>query len=264
MKLWTWSVPGIAALVLAAAPIASAEEAAPAVPPAPAATAATPARIAKPGSLQAEYALMVKECKLTAEQQAALKDKVEAKAQAVSNWEKANADKLKAARDALQKARQASHKDDARKARETVHALETEKAKVQADGLAEIAASFTPEHREAWDAFVLYRAMTRHFAKAELSSEQDAKVRPMAAEAAREIAALQGDAAAKEKAAGEIRANLEKSIEETALTADQREKLARKPAPAEPAASATEKAAPAPAATSEPAATPTSATTTAP
>lgn len=184
--------------------------------------------------LKGEYAIMVAELKLTDQQAADLAAKIKAKDEAVAAWEKENGDKLKAAQEAAKKAREGADKDAAKKASADLKDLSGARAKIQADAMAAIYAILTPEQKQQWDGFVLYRSATAKFRKANLTEDQQKKMRELAGAAAKELAGAKAD---DKKAKTEIQGKLAKDIE-ALLTAEQKESLkaAAKPADEKPAA----------------------------
>lgn len=224
----------LVALALVASPLAGAEET-------KAATSAAKEKAAtgKPaaekqssaGALKGEYAMMVRELKLTEAEQAKLKEKVDAKDAALATWDKANADKVKAAQDAAKKAKESTDKEAMKKTSEELKAITAERTKIQSDGMAAIYGAMTAEQRQTWEGFTLFRSMSARFRKADLTTEQDAKIRPLCDQAAKEILAVKGDEKTAQKTKSEIQAKLRKQIEDTILTADQKAAMTRAAAP---------------------------------
>ena len=198
MRKATWLVLALALAVLVAAPALLAEEA-----KAPKEGKAKAAATEKSG-LKGEYAIMAGELKLTAEQQADLAAKVKAKEEALTAWENTNRDKLKAAQEALKKAKESGDKQGAEKAGEELKALRGALEKIQSDATAAIRAILTPEQQQTWEGFSLYRQMMARYRKADLTEAQKNKAREMCNAAGKEIAAG--------KAKGAILGNLEKDI----------------------------------------------------
>ncbi|MBE3097618.1 MAG: hypothetical protein IMZ44_10905 [Planctomycetes bacterium] len=223
MNRMTWLLLTAVLAVLIASPAVLAEQA---KAPAKEKAAKSP--------LRGEYAIMVSELKLPEQQQADLVAKVKAKDDALAAWEKENGDKLKAAQEAAKKAKEGTDKDAAKKASADVKAFSDARAKIQADGMAAIYAILTPEQKQQWDGFVLYRSAMARFRKANLTEDQQKKVRELAGAAAKELAGAQAD---DKKAKTEIQGKLTKDIE-ALLTAEQKESLkpAAKPADEKPAA----------------------------
>jgi len=164
--------------------------------------------------LKGEYAIMASELKLTAEQQAALTAKLAAREEAFAAWRKDNVAKLEAAQEALKKARESGDKEAAKKAADELKTLSEGREKIATDVAAAIRAIFTPEQRQAWEGFSLYRQMLARYRKADLTEDQHKKVRELCDAAGKEIAAG--------KAKDEVRPKLEKDAEGL-LTAAQKE-----------------------------------------
>lgn len=180
---------------------------------------------------QSQFDLIVGECKLTDDQQTALKAKVKAKDDALAAWNTANAEKIKAAEDAVQAARSGTDADAKKQAGAATRALNTERAAATADADAAILTVLTAEQKAKWQAFQLYQNVMRRFRKVELTAEQTAKVKAICAVAWKELSALEGDAddktARKERSA--IDGKLRWAIENVILTAEQRASVATPP-----------------------------------
>jgi Spy/CpxP family protein refolding chaperone len=212
MKRFSWFLAGAALILVLAAPVVMAAQAKPAS-----------------SGLKGEYAIMVSELKLDEAAVARLKEKVQAKDEALAAWDKENGEKLKAAQDAAKKAKEGTDKAAAKKAADEVKALTDARGKIQADGMVAIYAVLSPEQKTQWDGFVLYRTMSGRFKKAALTEDQQKTMRGLCAAAAKDIASVTGDAKAAAKAKGEVTGKLTKDIE-ALLTADQKTALTAKPA----------------------------------
>jgi len=177
------------------------------------------------------FDLMVSECKLTPEQQTAIKAKIKAKEDAVAAWDKANAEKVRAAEDAVQAARSGGDADARKKAGAAMRALNAERAAATADADAAILTVLTPDQKAKWQAFQLYQTVMRRYRKAELTEEQTAKVKAACAAAWKELSALDADADDKttRRERSAIDGKLRWAIENVILTPDQRAATARKP-----------------------------------
>jgi Spy/CpxP family protein refolding chaperone len=197
MSKATWLVLAPALAVLIAAPALLAEEA-----KAPKEGKAK-AAVEKSG-LRGEYAIMAGELKFTAEQKADLAAKVKAKEEALTAWENANRDKLKAAQEALKKAKESGDKQGAEKVGEELKALRGAMDKIQADAAAAIRAVLTPEQQQAWEGFSLYRQAMARYKKVDLAEDQQKKIRELCNAAGKEVAGG--------KAKDEVRKALEKDI----------------------------------------------------
>lgn len=230
MKRLAWLCVGLAALVLATSPVLAADNAAekPAKAEKPAGE-----KKAKPASdaLRGEYGMMASECGLTDQQQADLKAKLNARQQAMEAWQKDNGDRANALKDALKKAREAADKDAAKKAQADLAALTTEREKVDADSMAAILAIMNDEQKAKWQAFQVYRSVMGRYKRVSPTDEQVAKMKEAAAAAAKELSAVTGTDKEARKAKGEIETKLRNTVEQTILTAEQREALSKKPEP---------------------------------
>ncbi|MCX5674585.1 MAG: hypothetical protein NTX87_06220 [Planctomycetota bacterium] len=198
-------------------------------------------------AVEAEAALMVAECKLTAEQQATLKEKVKAKTDALEEWLKANGEKLKAAQDAAKAARSGADAAAKKKAGDDLKALEAARDQALAQADTAVLAVLTAEQKETWDGFKLYQTTIARYKKANLAEEQIAKIKAVCAAAAKELASVQDDDRKAKQAKSAVPLKLRFAIEEAILTPEQRATVpppkagpgkagAAQPAAAQPAA----------------------------
>ena len=197
-------------------------------------------------AVAADAALMTTECKLTDDQQAALKDKVKAKQETIDAWRKTNADKLKAAEEA---AKQAKTGDPAakKKAGDDMKAIQADRVKATTEVDAAILAILTPEQKKTWEAVALFKTTAAKYKKVNLTEDQTAKVKAASMIAGKQLsdAAAGGDDRAIKKAKSDIEGKLKWAIDNLILTPEQCELVAKKPGPKAGAA------APAPAAEPE-------------
>lgn len=227
----------VAALV--AAPVAVAEEA---KEKAPAEAKETPSTAkeqapAKESMLRGEYAIMAAECKLTDEQQNVLRAKIAARREAQEAWMKANGSKLETLQEAVKNPKDPSDKEAIQRAAEELKALEADRAKIPAAFEADLQALLTPEQQQSWATFRLNRLEMTRYKKTGLTPDQAKKIEEACAAAAKETLAVKGDDGKAVKAArAEIELKLRKTIEETILTAEQREALPKPILKAKPAA----------------------------
>jgi Spy/CpxP family protein refolding chaperone len=180
--------------------------------------------------VEAEVAQMVTECKLTAEQQEMIKEKAKAKIEALEAWEKANAEKLKAAEEASKAARTGADAAAKKKAGGDLKALQTAREAATAQADAAMLAVLTPEQKAAWDGFKLFETLSGRLRKATPTEEQNVKIKALCAAAAKEIGATQGDDKKSKKANSAVEGKLRWAIEQAVLTPEQRETITRKPA----------------------------------
>jgi hypothetical protein len=218
MRKATWLVLTLAMLALVGAPAILAEEAKPnAEGKARAAAKEEAEGKEKPASaLKGEYAIMAGELKLTPEQQADVAAKVTARDEARAAWRKDNSAKFEAAQEALKKARESGDKDAAKKAGDEIKALNEAREKILADAADAIRAILTPEQRQAWDGFSLYRQVMARYRKADLTEDQRKK--------ARELSNAAGKIMAADKTKSEILESVEKDID-ALLTPAQKEAM---------------------------------------
>jgi len=232
MRHWTGWLLGLAAAAALAAPALAVEEVAGEAP--------AKAEI----TLRGEYAIMANECGLDDAQKEALATALTAKDEAM----KAGREKAGALKKDLAAAKEAGDEEAVKRLGEEMKALKEELGALQTEHRARILACLTPEQRETWEGFIVYRNLMRRYAKAELDDAQKTQVRAMANEAAKEAMAVQGEEKEARKAKEEIGQRLVTRIEAEVLTVEQKEKM--HPPAEEPKAEAVEEvpAAPEPAA----------------
>lgn len=178
---------------------------------------------------EALFDQLVRECKLTADQQADAKEKVKALDAALAAWDKANADKVQAAESAAKEARGGADADAKKKTSAELRALRTAREESAAKATEAVLAVLTAEQKTAWGAYGLYKSIAARYRKAELTEEQLAKVKAGCAVAVKELAEVGDDPKAK-KAERDITNKLRWAIDVFVLTPHQREALGSKPA----------------------------------
>lgn len=164
---------------------------------------------------------LVRECKITAEQQADVKAKIEARDKVLAEWDKANAEKLAAAEAASKDARSKNDDDAKKKASAAMKELQTARTEAAAEAAAAVLTALTPEQKAAWAGYELFKSTTGRYRKAELTEEQLKQARAACAFAAKELAEIGEDG----KAQKTLAAKLRWAIEAVVLTAAQREAL---------------------------------------
>lgn len=172
------------------------------------------------GGLRGEQAQMVEQAKLSPEQVKQLEEKVQAKQTALEEWKKTNADKMTELKNQIKEA--GADKEKVKALKDQMAAIEAQKAEIEKKYDADVDSILTAEQKVAWNGFKLYRTTMGKYAKAKLTADQEAKIREMAAAAAKDMPA-QGKE--KEEAMGKFY----KSVEEQVLTPEQRE-MFQKPA----------------------------------
>ncbi|MHB0936404.1 MAG: hypothetical protein ACYDCO_28030 [Armatimonadota bacterium] len=186
-------------------------------------------KAAKPKSaLRGEWAIMVKECNLTADQQAKLEEKTKAMNAAVAEWDaqhKAQTDKLKAD---ITAAKEAKDKAKLKELNAQKRALDAERAGLTQQHRKGIMELLTPEQKTAWAVYQLQQDVLNKFKKAKLTEEQIAKIKPLCTATQQELAKLGADDAKGRKA---LMDKLFTDVEQQILTAEQRALIV---APAKP------------------------------
>jgi Spy/CpxP family protein refolding chaperone len=210
---------------LAGAPAKNAPEAEKANPaaPAPAKTdaPAPPATAASP-SADGDLALMIKECKLSDEQVAKLNTAATAAMAEIAQWQQANAEKLGSFQKAADVARQAQDEAAFRKVLSDAQPLVQERAALIMKSQKAILDVLTPDQKQVWMGFVAYRQLTAPLARANLTPEQEAKIRALCNGAAKEIGEIKAEGPEAIQAQGTILAKVVSTIRDQILTAEQR------------------------------------------
>jgi hypothetical protein len=172
--------------------------------------------------VQEQQDLLLRECKPTDAQQATIKEKLKLKQDALENWEKANADKVKAAGEAAKAARQGTDVSAQKQAADTLKGLIAEADKPILDAL-------TEEQRLTWAGVQMAQTMLPRFKKANLTDEQTAKIKAACLAAAKDLASYTGDDKKDKQGRTTIQKSLQWAIDNVILTAEQRETMGRKP-----------------------------------
>jgi len=185
-------------------------------------------------TVQEQSDLMVQECKLTADQQAALKEAFKTKLAALETWEKANADKVMAAEAALKTARAGTDADAKKTANDNLKALKEERTQATAEADKAILAVLTDPQKATWAGVELAQTTLPRYKKANLTDDQTAKIKAACAIAARDMAAFTGDDRKDKQGKTTVQKSLKWAIDNVILTPEQRD-LVVKPAPQTPA-----------------------------
>jgi len=172
------------------------------------------------------YDQLVRECKLTAEQQAKAKAKIKAHDDALAAWDKANAEKMTAAEAAGKEARSGQDADAKKKATTELRTLRKAREEAGAEAAAAVLTVLTPEQKTAWGAYQLYRSIAGRYRRAELTEEQLAKVKAACAFAAKDLAEIDDSDSKAKKARGAVSQKLQWAINALVLTPEQRKTLA--------------------------------------
>ena len=173
--------------------------------------------------LRGEYAILTSECHLTPDQVAQLKEKVDARKQALAEWQQAHGEKAIELRKAMKTAKEAGNKEELKRLGQEMKAASAERRTLEAKTMADIYAILTPEQKTTWVGFRLYRRAMGWCKRAGPTEEQQATIRKMADAKAKDMAG-----AADAKAERQIADALRKEIEQNVLTAEQRETLGQK------------------------------------
>ncbi len=185
--------------------------------------------------IQEEQALVLAECKPTAQQQEALKAKFAAKLAALETWDKANGDKLKSAQDAAKTARAGSDAAAKSKANGDVKTLMDARKEATAEADKAILVVLSDEQKVTLAGAQLALTTLPKYKKANLTDEQTTKIKSACALAAKDLAGFAGDDKKDKQGRTTTQKSLKWAIDNVILTADQRGIVAPKVVPAAPA-----------------------------
>ena len=193
-----------------------------------AAAAKTPKAAAD--TLLEQQDLMIRQYKLSDEQQKTLKEKFQLKRKALAAWDQANGAKLTAAQEAAKTARKGTDDAAKRKASDDLKPLLQDRAQVTAEADKAIVAVLSPEQQIMWAGFQLAQSMLPHYRKANLTEEQAAKLIASCMIAAKDMAAFTGDERKDKQGRTTVQKCLKWAVDNVILTPEQREILVKKPA----------------------------------
>jgi len=181
-------------------------------------------------TLMAQQDLMIAECKLTDDQQKTIKEKFKLKLEALEAWQKANADKLKAAEEAAKTARQGTDASAKKKATGELKALEDARKQATAEADKAILDVLSDEKKMVWAGVELAQTTLSHHKKANLTDEQTTKIKAACLIAAKDLAAFSSDDKKSKQGKTTVQKSLSWAIENVILTPEQREATTRRPA----------------------------------
>ena len=179
--------------------------------------------------VQEQQDLLLRECKPTDAQQTTIKEKLKLKQETLENWEKANADKVKAAGEAAKAARQGTDAAAQKQAADTLKGLTTSRTQVIVQADKPILDALTEEQRLTWAGVQMAQTMLPRFKKAKLADEQTTKIKAACLAAAKDLASYTGDDKKAKQGRTTIQKSLQWAIDNVILTAEQRETMGRKP-----------------------------------
>jgi len=179
----------------------------------------------KKSSLRGEYAIMVKELGLDAEQQAKLKAAVEKANEARKEWQASpSGQKYKELSEARKQAAKDKDKDKLKAIMGEMKELQKQQAAIEEARRSDVLAILTPEQKAQWGGFTLYRGVMGRYKRCELTEDQTKSLRELCTVAAKDLpdrSDRKGYGAAMKKLSGDIEAKI--------LTDAQREQLKKKP-----------------------------------
>ena len=181
------------------------------------------------GRLTGEYAVMAKVLNLTEAKQALLAEMIEACAADAELRQRVNAMKLAQLNRQLAEAGKSDDKDAIKAINRQIKALETEDVSSRAGTMTAVMGLLTSEQKQQWANYSVYRRIAPRFKRADLTEEQDKKVRDLCS--ARAAAILAKDARGQAEAYKDLAAAIAESIltdEQKALMTDKVSRKERK------------------------------------
>ncbi|MFP4052659.1 MAG: hypothetical protein ACLFV7_02220 [Phycisphaerae bacterium] len=171
------------------------------------------------GEWEKVWMVVVKEVELTEDQQATLKQKVEAKQQAINEWKQANAAKLAELKKSYNEAKNAD-KAKAKGIRIEMGKLSAEQKKLEAEKQAECMAVLAADQKAKWEGVQMFNKVIRRYRKVNLDDGQKTRMKEICIAGVKDIEAAEG----KNKKAAV------KKVEQgcaAVLTAEQREQVSK-------------------------------------
>ncbi len=223
MAKWKWLVAGLAVVLLVASPLLAAEDED--QPAKKARKAKAPKEPKAPKSLiRGQHAAMCEWCGCTDAQKADLEQVIRTNQEKMKAWSQANADPLKAANDKMAEARKVEDKEARsqamKAAKEAARPLMEARSALQKEGEEAVLAVLTPQQRQAWAGYDLYRRVEGRLRKVELSDRQKDQVRDLAIAAAKDMGAAED-----RKAQAACQKKFETEVMDSVLTAEQKAQL---------------------------------------
>ena len=173
--------------------------------------------------------VLVRECKLPAQQQEAVKAKIKARDEALAKWDAANGEKVAAAEAAAKEARSGGDADKKKQTSAALRELRTAREQSAAEASAAVLATLTDDQKAAWGAYELYKSLAGRYRRVELSEEQIAKVKLACRFAAKDIAGIDPDDSKAKRVKGEVNKKLQWAINALVLNDEQRTMMAAAP-----------------------------------
>lgn len=197
---------------------------------------------ANKGGMNGYWAILAKTCNLSDDQKKQMEEKIKARDEALSTWDKAN----KAKMDELRKTQAEAKKDEskkaeAKKAGDDLKKLRDERKKIEAEQKTAILSVLTDEQKATWAKYEFTKKVMGRYGKAKLDADQKTKAEALCATAMAEMAKL-GNKKEDRAARGKIEKKLHADIT-ALLTDEQKQSLQRKGGPKKekPAGGAKEK-----------------------
>jgi Spy/CpxP family protein refolding chaperone len=132
------------------------------------------------------YGQMIKVCNLTEDQQAKIKDIEQERDKAVAAFHTENAEKLKAAREALGEASKSQDKDAIQKASKDYQEASAPLAEIYKRAQAQVMDLLTPEQKATWQEYQVMNSIRGMFGRAKLTDDQWAKIKAAYADLAKD------------------------------------------------------------------------------
>lgn len=134
---------------------------------------------ARKGEWEKKWAPMASQLGLSAEQTAALQQKVAARQAAIEEWNQANAEKIKTIKASMKEARSNGNKDEMKKLKGEMNELNKARKNVESEATAACMAVLTAEQRKQWGGIQFCDRILRKYRKAKLDEAQQAKAKEL-------------------------------------------------------------------------------------
>lgn len=136
---------------------------------------------------------LLRECKLTEDQQTAVKEKIKARDEILAAWDSENAEKVQAAKEAGKEAKSKNDEEARKKASTDSRALRDARVEAGAKANEAIFDVLTDEQKAAWDGYQLYVTVSSRYRRVEPCENQMAKIKDACAVVQKEIVAAEAD-----------------------------------------------------------------------
>ncbi len=136
----------------------------------------------KQAALRGEYAIMANVVGMSEQQRNRFAEKLTARNKAMAECKKKNAEKMKQLSRAMKQAKADNDEEKIKELKAGMKELKQEQKQVSEKCKAEMMSVLTPQQRNEWEGFKVYRKLMRKYGKLELTDRQKTKVRSICKE----------------------------------------------------------------------------------